>query len=265
MTAILDAALSYARRGWPVLALRGKIPLAESSGAHDATTDENKLRKLLANADLNIGISLPSLFVLDIDAYKPEGQSWLAAHRDRLRGITLTCRTGRGGWHLYFIRPAEVDLKGALAKGVDLRRGSGHYVVAPPSIHPETGQAYKWVQQWPKEPSRMPLWLFAMCRRERVVHAPQRAPARQQTERDTVLSRAYHYIERADPAVSGSGGHNHTFSLCLRLATNFPELSIDELWPVLCSWNIACVPPWSESELRHKLNDACRVVRGRAA
>ena len=42
---LLAAALEYARMGWPVFPLNGKIPFKGSHGVKDATTDLDQIRK----------------------------------------------------------------------------------------------------------------------------------------------------------------------------------------------------------------------------
>lgn len=60
-----------------------------------------------------------------------------------------------GGKHFYFRRPfAPLSVKGL--PGIDIKTNSG-YVVSPPSLHPDTGQPYRWEQT--SEPAPMPLWL----------------------------------------------------------------------------------------------------------
>lgn len=70
-----------------------------------------------------------------------------------------------------------------------------------------------------------------------------------------VADRARKYLERIDPAVSGQGGHNVTFRAACVLVLGF-ALSLDEAYGVLAEWNQACQPPWSEQELRHKVESA---------
>jgi hypothetical protein len=52
-------------------------------------------------------------------------------------------RTGSGSWHLYVEPTGLPDTIGVLDH-VDYR-AADHYVVAPPSRHPTTGQRYRWV------------------------------------------------------------------------------------------------------------------------
>lgn len=57
------------------------------------------------------------------------------------------------------------------------------------------------------------------------------------------------------PAVSGQDGHGQTYSLAIALYHGF-NLSEQEAWTLLQAYNLKCSPPWSERELRHKMNDA---------
>lgn len=71
----------------------------------------------------------------------------------------------------------------------------------------------------------------------------------------TVVDRARSYMQRIPPAVSGQQGHNVTFRAACVLVLGF-ALSTDEAFGVLAEWNQACQPPWSERELRHKVDSA---------
>lgn len=67
--------------------------------------------------------------------------------------------------------------------------------------------------------------------------------------------RAAAYLDTVEPAVSGQGGHNTT----LRAAMIGPgfDLSPDATFRLLWErYNPRCVPPWTERELRHKVESA---------
>jgi hypothetical protein len=164
------AALGYMRAGWPVFVLgRSKRPVANcpacraavKAGEHDragcgcltchgfyaATTDPARFRAMLARVPgglLAIRTGTASgLAVVDID---PRNGGQL----DRaLMTPTATVATGGGGWHLYYRHPG-----GPLAAvlpgraGVDIKSDGG-YVAAPPSVHPGTGQPYRWAGERP--------------------------------------------------------------------------------------------------------------------
>ncbi len=149
----VQQALEYAARGWAVfpLAPKTKRPITEH-GLYDATTDPATIRRWWAAwPDANIGIACGAsgLVVVDVDA--KNGAPGLDTWQGLLPQIggqidTPTVQTPTGGLHFYYAAPPGVDLSqgnGKLGPGVDVK-GNGGYVVAPPSIHPDTGTAYQW-------------------------------------------------------------------------------------------------------------------------
>jgi hypothetical protein len=72
-----------------------------------------------------------------------------------------------------------------------------------------------------------------------------------------VVERARRYLARVEPAVAGQHGDLHTFRVCCRIVRGFP-LSEEEAMAVLTDWNSRCEPPWSERELRDKIDRARR-------
>ncbi len=80
----------------------------------------------------------------------------------------------------------------------------------------------------------------------------------------TAFLRARKYLACCDVAVSGSGGHNQTFVVASKLVKGF-LLSVDDAYDLLCEWNARCQPPWSDRELRRKVEQAAsssRMVEG---
>jgi len=76
----------------------------------------------------------------------------------------------------------------------------------------------------------------------------------------TLADRARKYVEKMPPAISGSGGHDALFAVASVLIHGF-DLPEDVVWQILAEYNARCVPPWSESELRHKLRSAGQLTR----
>ena len=69
---------------------------------------------------------------------------------------TLTVWSGRndGGQHLYYQRPTGPLTSTRLPEGIDLKVNG--YCIVPPSIHPATGQLYRWESRTPATlPSRL--------------------------------------------------------------------------------------------------------------
>lgn len=70
-----------------------------------------------------------------------------------------------------------------------------------------------------------------------------------------VEARAAAYLERCEPAISGSGGHNATFLVAQKIVRGF-ALDEETAYRLLSVWNLTCDPPWSERELRRKIRQA---------
>jgi hypothetical protein len=147
----LQAALSYAARGWHVFPCHphSKIP-ATAHGFKEATIDPELIKEWWQeDPAYNVAIAtgeISGLFVLDVDE-KP-GRTL----EDALAGFPAlpdcpTVRTGGGGLQFFFSFPQGSTLSisgGKLGIGIDTR-GNGGYVVAPPSIHDKTGRAYEFI------------------------------------------------------------------------------------------------------------------------
>lgn len=161
---IVEAALSYASRGWHVTPLRGKVPFLER-WPEKASTDVDTIHGWFHEfPNSNVGIvtgGKSGIFVLDVD-----GDTGEASLRDleTINGKlppTYEVETSRGR-HLYFQQPTGTRTKSS-ASGPEIGfkldvRGDGGQVVAPPSIHPETKKQYKVLRNI--DPARAPQWLF---------------------------------------------------------------------------------------------------------
>lgn len=185
MSAFLEAALDYARRGWWVFPLHGivrgrctcgrrecsspgKHPLVRR-GLHEATTEAGVVKEWWRRwRSANIGVatgSVSGIVVIDIDL--PTAFESLERLIEAKLFTTLTGLTGGGGLHLIY-RCNDDNLGNSAGRlpglkddlpGIDLR-GNGGYVVAPPSTH-RSGGSYEWFDakraiasapEWLKQP-----------------------------------------------------------------------------------------------------------------
>jgi hypothetical protein len=140
---LLNAALEYARLGWPVLPLRPgeKIPLT-ANGFKDASTDEATIKQWWTRTpDANVGIRVgpeSNLLVIDVDnKNRKDGNKSLIEMCGRTDFDTLNTHveTTPHGFHLYYNYPEELlqkPLKAEMAEGIDLKYNG--YVVAAPSV-----------------------------------------------------------------------------------------------------------------------------------
>ena len=88
---------------------------------------------------------------------------------------------------------------------------------------------------------------------------PQRVEpvaAANSSDRDSKIRRARAYLAKIPGARSQNSGHDNTFIAAKKL-TGFGLSRVDCL-ELLGEWNLTCVPPWSEQELEHKIDDAMK-------
>jgi Bifunctional DNA primase/polymerase, N-terminal/AAA domain/Primase C terminal 1 (PriCT-1) len=183
----LEAALSYAARGWHVIPLHHPTPngcscqrvACSSLGKHprtptglkEGTIDEAQITRWWKFwPDANVGIvtgSISRLCVLDVDgADGLESLQRLTGKQGLPDTIkVLTGRLGtdgsRNGYHLYFELEGHEWIRssaGTLGKGLDVR-GDGGYIVAPPSLH-ASGLQYEWEESGAVV-SSIPAWMLA--------------------------------------------------------------------------------------------------------
>ncbi|MEB3065398.1 bifunctional DNA primase/polymerase [[Mycobacterium] zoologicum] len=145
-------AIEYAERGWHLVPLKTRLKEpAIRRWADRPMSVQQVARWWDANPRNNIGTLIPDdHIVLDIDPRNGGADSLatlVSAHGEL--PPTLTCWSGRGdgGRHLWFrLRQPMGMQRQVLANlpGIDVKLPGRGYVVLPPSIHPKTGQPYRW-------------------------------------------------------------------------------------------------------------------------
>lgn len=149
VASLAGSARWYASMGVPVFPLQpgSKRPWPGSHGVKDATTDVAQINAWWrTQPQANIGLAAGVVFdVIDLDG--PEAvRQWLNVKPVPQIGKVKSPRTA--GWHLYVPVTGATNKAGALPK-IDVR-GSGGYVVAPPSIldsrDGQTAGRYVWLQ-----------------------------------------------------------------------------------------------------------------------
>jgi hypothetical protein len=267
----ISTALDLAVAGVHVFPLVGKTPATRESpvfgpdtihGVKDATDDIRQIVKWFWGKTANVGIAigigaLENVRVLDVDP-RNGGDVSLAELIAKHGALpeTLTVESGRrdGGTHRYFLCPPGDYREKICGRdgGVDFL-GVGKYVVGPTSIHPDTGLAYRVVSPPAVGIAAAPSWLARLARRVAHVPAPRAEPSSASD-----VERARRYLAKCEPAISGSGGHNHTFVIASKIVRGF-ALGEADAYALLADWNQTCVPPWSERDLRRKIREALRA------
>lgn len=160
-----DAALALAASGFAVFPLqpRSKEPYPGSRGFADATTEPARIRAWWGAApESNVGLRPPpGVLVVDVD---PRNGGDVALRELEAAGHslpdTLTARTGGGGLHAYYRVPPDLAWPKEAAPGIDLK-GHRSYVLAAPSVHPDTGKLYEWLTPLGMPIAEAPAWLVA--------------------------------------------------------------------------------------------------------
>lgn len=178
----------------------GKHPIGglAPQGVNNASTDLQTIREWWSlYPDANVGIATgdaSGVVVLDLD--DRHGGIATVEHleaRNEELPRTWVVETGGGGLHVYFRMPAA-DVRnsaGAIGPGVDVR-GSGGYVVAPPSTH-ASGTPYRWSTRPDKmQLADVPDWLLERMAPggSRTASAPALPHRIKEGERNVVLASA---------------------------------------------------------------------------
>ncbi len=186
----LKAALAYVKLGLRVIPLhdRRKEPRLKQWGKK-ATTDPLVVRTWFRDwPESNIGIVTgKGLVVLDVDPKNggPESLDKLIATNGPLPP-TAEARTGSGGSHYFFMVEPSTTVKNrtCFLPGLDIR-GDGGYVVAAPSVHPDTGAEYEWVTHPDQGMAPIPSWLLS------IITAPTNAVGRVPAKRTSTQRAKY--------------------------------------------------------------------------
>lgn len=269
MNRLLKAALRYANRyGWRVFPLNGKEPRI-AGGFRSATTDERTIRKWWKKwPDANIGIACDSEhgpIVIDLDEPKDEEFSGfkflktLELPREGL--VTRSAISREGRLHLYFLPMRDgTQLKRMIRpfehKGhkvaIDIL-GDGGYVVAPPSVHPETGEPYRWDAKIDLAPFPKRLFRFMEKRSIKKIAPPLPSIIRE-GERDQLLTSLAGSMRRR-----GASSRAILEALRIENASRVrPPLSDDQLQKIARS--IGNKDPQSEEENLTDLGNVRRFV-----
>lgn len=151
---LLDAALTYAARGWSIIPVVGKRAAGLWRPFQEQAADEATLRKTFAKPGITgaaviLGLVSGGLAVRDFD--QADAYSiWAGANPDDAATLP-TVKTARG-FHVY----GALDTDAYLTFGDgELRGDSRHYVLLPPSVHPD-GAVYAWTIPLPATGALLP-------------------------------------------------------------------------------------------------------------
>jgi hypothetical protein len=180
---------TYVKLGFSVIPLSGKKPTIKWAQYQTRQPTEEELEEwFLKGENYNIGIvtgKISEIVIVDFDTEKA-----LEVAQEHNFPETPIVRTGRG-CHFYFKYRDGIRNSQKMGNGIHLR-GDGGYVVAPPSIHPETQAEYEWIEApWKVPLAELPQMVLQELQK---VASPQR-PLKElyngvpEGERNTSLAR----------------------------------------------------------------------------
>lgn len=140
LVTLADHAAEYSSLGWALVQLNGKTPIG-NGWQRALPMDPESARSVWEGKDCNMGIVLGPSGVIDFELDGgDEDIFWGLAGNSAAN--TPHYVTGTGRPHLLYRDPGGITRR--TRDGLELRAGS-HQSVLPPSIHPDTGEAYRWV------------------------------------------------------------------------------------------------------------------------
>lgn len=282
---LLEAALSYAARGWPVLPLHtwvGRCSCGDGQcsspakhprtphGLQDASTDPAVLEEWWRRwPDSNVGVRCDLLCVLDLDG--PGAAIALGEHDldPDLHGCTTQTGVGR---HLLFQAHPAARPRTKVLPDVDVRAGSGSYIVAPPSMH-WTGAVYEWKQEG--DPPPLPAAIMAVL--GLAEPGPRSEQVRDPGPPAAVATNGAHPVapERGGGVAAalaeardrgllgvGEGGRHDTLLRLVGRQLAIGLMDLPELLAWALTWASSCTPPYPREQA---LRDAHDVWQRHAA
>lgn len=205
------------------LGYRSKKPaLASWRELHERRGTEQEVAQWFPGDRLNVGIvcgrTSGNLVVPDFDNPEPYGRFAAfvkQAHGASIEELTPVVRTGGGGGHRHvYLRvqklPGLFHPQGELRNTMPDIQSQGGYVVAPPSLHPDTGEPYEFVNEASE------IWEIDSLEAVGIT-LPSSAKAPVPREPERTAARADRLLQEA-VAEATYGDRNHTgFDLAKRL------------------------------------------------
>ena len=247
--------------GYTLIPLNGKIP-AVRNWTNATAADFPEIEK----RDGNYGVALGATdLVIDVDPrhFAPGDKpvSRLVAAVGALDSFTV--KTGGGGLHIYFKKPADVLVSHTLKEYPGLEfKSAGRQVVGPGSVHPETGLSYTILRDG--EVEKAPEKLLELVKTTGIPFAEiEKGEMRDAKFIDDAQAqgRFVEYLQQTAPlSIEGAQGDATAFKVACTGRDNglSPAITLELLAE---HWNPRCKPPWEEEELKAKVVNAYKYAR----
>lgn len=246
---LLEAALAYAKRGWPVFPTRADKTPYTTNGVIDATTDPARIKKWWdqwpkANVAMDVGGA--GMMVIDLDPGHDLAE--LKANVGKLPDTKLIQKTPRGGTHLFFtLDKGEIvaNSTSKLARSCDVRSFHGYVLLAPSRT--DNG-AYVWESEGKPAFRSDELVRLSNIAKEK---SGDRDNWIIEPDLEENVADAIKWLKSdAKIAIEGQGGDAMAYATAAHLKSFgiSQSLALDLMWEW---WNPRCVPPWGADEIDH--------------
>lgn len=248
---LLDEAIGYAERGWPIFPCKPSKEPYTRNGVLNATTDIKQIEDWWKEyPDANIGLDVGGAGMVALDLDDGHSLQEIEAALGLQPQTGLISRTPSGGEHWFFSLLDEDDVIAAsqskVAPHVDVR--SFHsYVILPPS---STAKGkYEWISEDQATPRPEEIKTLSNAgRRSRTDDWDHWIIEPDLPEN---VDAAIDWLEdKAKIAVEGQGG-DHTAYATAAMCRSFGlsrAMASEVIWEF---WNPRCDPPWSNAEADH--------------
>jgi hypothetical protein len=232
--ALLDAVFADTARGWSIVAVTGKRAAGRWKPYQKRRPEERTVRRMFARPRITgmavvTGAVSGGLAIRDFDQAKAYDR-WAESHPEDAARLP-TVRTSRG-FHLF--GRLEEESYETFDDG-ELRDDSGHYVVLPPSLHPD-GIVYEWKIPIEGELPLLPSSLAHSYSNQSDAEDPRRSSR-------PSISIAWWTSAVASTLPRGPGQRNRCiFHLARALKSIRPNATAEELRPVVREWHRLALP-----------------------
>ena len=270
---LLDAARAYRQRGWMPVPIPAGQKGPRLKGWQNLSIDEDDLPHYF-NCVGNIGLLLgqPSGWLIDIDLDCAEARELADAHLPPTPAVTGRPSAPRSHWWYIAENAVSARHRDPVEKAAIVElRSTGQQTVVGPSMHP-SGEPYDRLAVEPAKVDAADLAARVAALAEAVVRRrhgdlaargrhgrtsrPRAANGDGSASPDSLERRATAYLDAMPPAISGQGGHNATYAAATAMVHGFGLDAEVAIRLLLERYNPRCEPPWTEKELRHKVEEA---------
>lgn len=256
MQNMLEAALAYAARGWPVFPVGPtKKPYAGTDGVLEATTDPAKIKAMWAKhpkANIAMDVGAAGFMILDLDP----GHDLAALEKviGALPKTHLIQQSPRGGRHLFYTLDQDEIVSPSSSKlspKVDVRSFHSYVLLAPSHTIDGDGSVdgeYIWIEEG--KPGRRSDAMVEKANAFREKH-DDRNNWLIEPDLPQHVDRAIKWLrEDARISVEGQGGDANAYATAAMMKSLgiSQERALDLMWE---HWNPRCSPPWSPEQFEH--------------